>query len=75
MEHYVNETSLTIFKAVKKLKITKKVKNYNEKKICKNLNVYLKMEKTIKKLCDIEIEKQNFHRHKRPISVKKQRYL
>ena len=33
------------------------------------------MEKTIKKLCDIEIEKQNFHRHKRPISVKKQRYL
>ena len=31
VEHYINETSLTIFKAVKKLKITKKVKNYKWK--------------------------------------------
>ena len=28
------------------------------------------MEKTIKKSGDIEIEKQKFHQHKRPVSVK-----
>ena len=29
------------------------------------------MEETIIKLGDIEIQKQNFHQHKRPISIKK----
>ena len=29
------------------------------------------MEKTIIKFGDIEIEKQKFHQHKRPISIKK----
>ena len=28
------------------------------------------MEKTITKVGDIEIEKQKFHQHKRPISIK-----
>ena len=28
------------------------------------------MEETIIKLGDIEIQKQNFHQHKRPISIK-----
>ena len=28
------------------------------------------MQKTITKLGDIEIEKQKFHQHKRPISIK-----
>ena len=32
------------------------------------------MEKTVIKFGDIEIEKQNFHQHKRPISKKKIRY-
>ena len=30
----------------------------------------MKMEKTIIKFGDIEIEKQKFHQHKRPISIK-----
>ena len=29
------------------------------------------MEETIIKFGDIEIQKQNFHQHKRPISIKK----
>ena len=29
------------------------------------------MEKTIINFCDIELEKQKFHQHKRPISIKK----
>ena len=32
------------------------------------------MEKTSIKFGDIEIEKQKFHEHKRPISIKKYRY-
>ena len=32
------------------------------------------MEKTNIKFGDIEIEKQKFHEHKRPISIKKYRY-
>ena len=28
------------------------------------------MGKTIIKLCDIEIRKQKFHQHKRPVSIK-----
>ena len=31
---------------------------------------YVKMEKIILKFSDIEIEKQDFHQHKRPISIK-----
>ena len=31
------------------------------KKVCKNLKIYIKMEKTIIKFGDIEIKKQKFH--------------
>ena len=34
------------------------------------MKVYIKIEKTIKKTGDIEIEKQKFHQHKRAISIK-----
>ena len=34
------------------------------------MKAYIKMEKTIIKFGDIEIEKQKFHQHKRPISIK-----
>ena len=34
------------------------------------MKAYIKMEKTIMKFGDIEIEKQNFHQPKRPISIK-----
>ena len=46
----------------------KKKKIINSKKY-KNLNVYVKMEKTIKKFGDIEIKKQKFQQHKRLISI------
>ena len=36
------------------------MENYKLKKIYKNLKVYIKMEKTIIKSGDIEIEKQKF---------------
>ena len=45
------------------------MENYKLKKIYKNLKVYIKMEKTIIKSGDIEIEKQKFHQHKRPILI------
>ena len=32
------------------------------------------MEKTIIKFVDIEIRKQKFHQHERPISIKKYKY-
>ena len=38
------------------------------------LKAYIKMEKTIIKFDDIEIEKQKFHQHKRSTSIKKHRY-
>ena len=34
------------------------------------MKVYIKIEKTIIKFDDIKIPKQNFYRHKRPISIK-----
>ena len=34
------------------------------------MNLYVKMEKAVIKFADIEIEKQKFHQHKRPISIK-----
>ena len=34
------------------------------------LKSYMKMEKTIIKLGDIEIQKQTFHQHKGPVSIK-----
>ena len=34
------------------------------------MNVYIKMEKRIITFGVIEIEKQKFHQHKRPISIK-----
>ena len=37
--------------------------------ILKNLKVYIKIEKKTIKFGDIEIEKQKFHQHKRPISI------
>ena len=36
----------------------------------KFLKVYIKIEKTSIKFGDIENEKQKFHQHKRPISIK-----
>ena len=33
------------------------------------MEVYIKIENTIVKLGDIEIEKQKFHQYKRPISI------
>ena len=37
----------------------------------KMLKSYIKVEKTIIKFEDIEIQKQKFHQHQRPISMKK----
>ena len=34
------------------------------------MKAHIKLEKTIIKFGDIEIEKQKFHQHKRPISIK-----
>ena len=34
------------------------------------MKIYIKIEKTVIKLGDIEIQKQKFHQHKRPISIK-----
>ena len=34
------------------------------------MQAYIKIEKTIIKFGDIEIKKQKFHQHKRPISIK-----
>ena len=34
------------------------------------MKAYIKMKKTIIKFGDIEIQKQKFHQHKRPISIK-----
>ena len=34
------------------------------------MKLYIKMEKTVTKLGNIEMEKQIFHQHKRPISIK-----
>ena len=48
----------------------KKVENYELKKIENHLKVYIKLGETVIKFGDIEIEKQKFHQHKRPISMK-----
>ena len=32
------------------------------------------MDKTVIKFCDIEVKKQTFHQHKRPVSIKRYRY-
>ena len=45
------------------------MENYKLKKKYTNLKVYIKMEKTIIKSDDIEMEKQKFHQHKRPILI------
>ena len=34
------------------------------------MKAYIKMEKTVKKSDNIEIQKQKFHQHKGPISIK-----
>ena len=34
------------------------------------MKVYIKMEKTIIKFGDVAIQKQKFHQHKRPVSMK-----
>ena len=34
------------------------------------MKVYIKMEKSVKKFGDFEIEKQKFHQNKRPTSIK-----
>ena len=44
--------------------------NHKLIKISKKLKVYIKMEKAIIKFGDTEIEKQIFHQHKKPISIK-----
>ena len=48
----------------------KKVEDYKLKKGSKLLKVYIKMEKTIIKFGDNEIEKHKFQQYKRPISIK-----
>ena len=48
----------------------KKVENYELKKIENHLKVYIKLGETVIKFGEIEIEKQKFHQHKRPISMK-----
>ena len=50
-------------------KFIKIVENYKFKSILKFLEAYIKMEKIIK-FGDIEIQKQKFHQHKEPISIK-----
>ena len=49
--------------------LTKKCKTLSIK-ILENFKVYIRMEKTITKFGDIEIEKQKFHEYKKPISIK-----
>ena len=44
--------------------------HYIEKKYKFFLKAYMKMEKTITNFGYIKIEKQTFHQHKRPISIK-----
>ena len=34
------------------------------------MKAYIKMEKTVIKLGDIKVQKQKFHEHKAPISIK-----
>ena len=46
----------------------KKVENYKLKKY--KYILWKKLEKTITKFSDIEIKKQKFHQHKRPISIR-----
>ena len=46
------------------------MENYKLKKYNFFLKVYIKMEKAIIKLDDIEIPKQTFHQFKRTISIK-----
>ena len=46
------------------------MENYKLKKIEKFLKVFTKMEKQ-KMFSEIEIQKQKFYQHKRPISIKK----
>ena len=48
------------------------MKTYKLKKIQKLLNIYIyiETEETTVKFGNIKIEKQNFHQHKRPISIK-----
>ena len=43
-------------------------------KYIKFLKVYIQIEKAGIKIGDIDIEKQKFHKHKRPTSIKKYRY-
>ena len=45
------------------------MKNYKLKKH-KKFEIIYKMDKKIVKFGDFEIEKQKFHQHKRPISIK-----
>ena len=45
------------------------MKNYKLKKY-KKFEIIYKMDKKIVKFGDFEIEKQTFHQHKRPISIK-----
>ena len=46
------------------------MENYKLKKIENFLKVFTKMEK-LKMFSEIEIQKQKFYQHKRPISIKK----
>ena len=48
----------------------KSPEHYKLKKIYKALKLGKTREKIIIKVGDIEIEKQNFHQYKRPISIK-----
>ena len=47
------------------------MENYKYKKDIKKLWNYIsKWKKAVIKIVDIEVEKQKFHQHKRPISIK-----
>ena len=48
----------------------KKPEHYKVKKYKNFLKAYIKTEKTIITFGDIKIEKEKFHQHKRPISIK-----
>ena len=48
----------------KKVEMYKLIKNKNF------LKAYIKIEKTVIKLGDIKVQKQKFHEHKAPISIK-----
>ena len=50
----------------------KKTWNYKLKKWIKFLKAYIKTEKVIN--CDIQIQKQKLHQHRRLISIKKYGY-